>query len=442
MTERTSIRRELVKQTALLFVVFALLFSLLGLGIYSMVSSNIYRTADDKLLSIEAAASVVSMNASETEVEDSAPAESAASTEAAATDAAYAIQQDIVEANPQFIMLMRDKQGALVDTVGLYASYPDFLSDVPFNADDLGRIYQTSAGGYQYRGITYTVVDDGEPSYLQVLVNVDAELAILDGFTRTLVAYLAVAVIVAAAASYLLSRRTLKPIVENWRAQTEFVQNASHELRTPLAVMQTTGELLLDHPDSLIVDRFEDVSTITSETKRLSRLVDDLMALSLDDSGRANLVMGAVDVDALVRDTAATYGDFAELQDKRLSAETAFGETIEADSDKLRQLLGIVLDNALKYTSTGDAIAVKTQAAGSKCTITVADTGCGIEPEDREHVFERFYRADKARSRETGGHGLGLSLAQGIVEAHGGTITLAANEPRGTVVAITLPRTS
>lgn len=435
MTESTSIRRELIRQTALLFVVFALLFSLLGAGIYSMVSSNIYRTADEKLLSIETATNLVVFDADEADVESAVPAA------AVVTESAYAIQQDIVEVDPQFITLMRDEQGALVDTVGLYASYPDFLSDVPFDANNLGRIYETSAGGYQYRGITYILADDGELTYMQVLVNVDSEIAILDDFTRALVAYLAVAVIVAAAASYLLSRRTLKPIVENWKAQTEFVQNASHELRTPLAVIRTTGELLLDHPDSRIVDRFEDVNTIASETKRLSRLVDDLMTLSLDDAGRANLVMGAVDVDALVRDATAAYEDFADLQDKRLSVETDFGHAIEADSDKLRQLLGIVLDNALKYTSPGDAIEVRTQATGSKCAISVSDTGCGIEPEDRERVFERFYRADKARSRETGGHGLGLSLAQGIVEAHGGTIELTANEPHGTVVAITLPYT-
>ena len=224
------------------------------------------------------------------------------------------------------------------------------------------------------------------------------------------------------------------------RAQTEFVQNASHELRTPLAVIQATSELLLDRPDSRIVDRFEDVSAIASETKRLARLVDDLMALSLDDAGRASLDESAVDADALVCDMAATYEDFAALQGKRLIVDAAFDGTVRADADKLRQLLAIVLDNALKYTSAGDEIALSTRASGSKCVIRVADTGCGIDPADRAHVFERFYRADKARSRETGGYGLGLSLAQGIVEAHGGTIALDANEPRGTVVLITLPR--
>ena len=193
-------------------------------------------------------------------------------------------------------------------------------------------------------------------------MNVDSEIAILDGFTRTLIVYLAAAVVVAAGASYLLSRRTLKPIVANMRAQTEFVQNASHELRTPLAVIQTTGELLLDSPNSRIVDRFEDVNAITSETKRLARLVDNLMELSLGDAGRSSLDASAVNLDALVREACAAYEDFATLQDKRLEVETGSRETIEADADKLRQLLGIVLDNALKYTAPGDEITVRTRA--------------------------------------------------------------------------------
>lgn len=462
MSERTLIRRELAKQTALLFFVFALLFALLGVGIYSMVSANIFRSADENLESIGTDADLITFDRTTTGTEAATPrantvddadaddaddANDADDADATAPDdvaaeLSYSIQRGIVDADPQFITLVRDAQGALLDTVGLYATYPAYLNDVPFDAGDLDRIYQVSAGGHVYRGITYDLVGDDAPTYLQVLVNVDSELAILDGFTRTLVLYLAAAVVVSAAASYLLSRRTLKPIVENWRAQTEFVQNASHELRTPLAVIQTTGELLLDHPDSRVVDRFEDVSAITSETKRLARLVDDLMALSLDDAGRATLDASTVDVDALVRDVAAAYDDFASVQDKRLVVETAFGQAVEADADKLRQLLGIVLDNALKYTAPGDEIAVRTRASGAKCLIEVADTGCGIDPADRERVFERFYRADKARSRETGGHGLGLSLARSIVEAHGGTIALAANDPRGTVVVIALPRTA
>ena len=433
MTERALIRRELVRQTALLFFVFALLFALLGAGVYSMVSSNIYRNADENLQAIGMESDYITLDAAGSgsaivdDVVVEEPDGAAPSDATAIDDLSLTLQQSIVDADPQFITLIRNEQGDLLETVGLYASYPSFLRHIPFDKNDLERVYQIAAGGHEYRGITYAANDEGETTYLQTLVNVDSEIAILDGFTRTLIVYLAAAVVVAAGASYLLSRRTLKPIVANMRAQTEFVQNASHELRTPLAVIQTTGELLLDSPNSRIVDR-------------LARLVDDLMELSLGDAGRSSLDASAVNLDALVREACAAYEDFATLQDKRLEVETGSRETIEADADKLRQLLGIVLDNALKYTAPGDEITVRTRASGPKqCVVEVADTGCGIDPEDRAHVFERFYRADKARSRETGGYGLGLSLAQHIVEAHGGSIALEPNEPRGTVVVVTLP---
>lgn len=448
MTERALIRRELVRQTALLFFVFALLFALLGAGVYSMVSSNIYRNADENLQAIGMESDYITLDAAGSgsaivdDVVVEEPDGAAPSDATAIDDLSLTLQQSIVDADPQFITLIRNEQGDLLETVGLYASYPSFLRHIPFDKNDLERVYQIAAGGHEYRGITYAANDEGETTYLQTLVNVDSEIAILDGFTRTLIVYLAAAVVVAAGASYLLSRRTLKPIVANMRAQTEFVQNASHELRTPLAVIQTTGDLLLDHPESRIVDRFEDVNVITSETKRLSRLVNDLMTLSLDDAGRTPLARETVDVSALVRDTAGAYEEFAALQDKRIEVEADTGLVVQADADKVRQLLGILVDNALKYTEAGDVVQLSAQAKGAKCVLRVADTGCGIEPEDRAHAFERFYRADKARSRETGGHGLGLSIAKGIVEAHGGSIALEANEPRGTVAVITLPRQS
>ena len=451
MTERALIRRELAKQTALLFCVFSLLFALVGAGIYSMVSASVFRTADENLRAIGSDIEFIMLDGEAAAIDASgAPAGSvdvetpidAEAYETADAELSYSIQQDIVDTNPQFLTLMRDGEGALLDTVGLYAAYPAYFGEIPFDAGDLDRIYEVSAGGHEYRAVSYAVDEGGSVSYLQVLVNVDAELAILQSFTSTLAAYLVAAVVAAAAASYLLSRRTLKPIVANWRAQTEFVQNASHELRTPLAVMQTTGELLLDHPDDRIVDRFEDVNAIASETKRLARLVDDLMALSLDDAGRSSLAVASVGVDGLVRDVASAYEDFALAQGKRLFVEASFGGDVEGDADKLRQLLAIVLDNALKYTGPGDEIVVRTRAEGARCVVEAADTGCGIDPEDRQRVFERFYRADKARSRETGGHGLGLALAKGIVEAHGGSIAIEANEPRGTVVVISLPRTA
>ncbi len=449
MLEKATIKRELAKQTALLFVVFALVFSLLGAGVYQMVSANIFRTVDEDLEASAPSADIelFADGAEDASGMDAPAADLALSSEADEAGSAgdspqlEALAADLLADIPLYITLLRDENGTITDTVGLYATRPEYLNTVPFNAAETNRIVQFAAGSHTFRSITYAL--EGETSkaaYAQMLVSVDSELAILNQFTKALVIYLAVAVMLSAAASYLLSRRTLRPLVESWRAQTEFVQNASHELRTPLAVIQTTADGLLDCPQSRIVDRFEDVSTVSEETKRLTRLVDGLMELSLDDAGHARLHCARVQVDDVAAQTTARYEDFAELQGKKLAVDARFGGSVEADEDKLRQVLGILLDNALKYTESGDSVTVSTRGQGTKCAITVADTGCGIAPEDRERAFERFYRADKARSRETGGHGLGLSLARAIVEAHGGTIALEANEPRGTVAVITLPR--
>ena len=112
---------------------------------------------------------------------------------------------------------------------------------------------------------------------------------------------------------------------------------------------------------------------------------------------------------------------------------------MRGDRDKLRQLLAILLDNALKYTNAGDAVRLSVAVRGSDTTIRVEDTGIGIDEEDLERVFDRFYRADTARSRETGGAGLGPSIARGIIEAHGGTIRLENIEPKGVAAVVRLP---
>ncbi|WP_417351184.1 sensor histidine kinase [Gordonibacter pamelaeae] len=321
---------------------------------------------------------------------------------------------------------------------GKPGSYPSFLEGVPFDPNDVDRVCQTEAGGHAYRGITFPL-EEAERTYLQVLVNVDAELAILDGFTRTLVLYLAAVVVAAAAASYLLSRRTLKPIVQNWKAQTEFVQNASHELRTPLAIILAAQERLLAEPGARIVDRFEDVGAVADETKRLARLVDDLMTLtSADASTEDEREAAPLEVGGIVEDVAGLYADVAEVAGKTLTVAVRPAGEVRIEADALRQVLGILLDNALKYTVAGDSVAVRCEERGARVTLSVADTGCGIDPADRGRVFERFYRADTART--TPGSGLGLSIARALVEHAGGVVAIEANEPRGTCVTVVLPK--
>ena len=301
--EERRVRRLLARNTLLFFVTFAVLFSLFGVLIFQMVSSSIYRSADDQLAELRILTSSATLDwASEdggggyevlSDGNLSAEAKGAgAGLEEAMADSASdggitILSRTYVASNPQLIYLWRSADGKAVGTEGFYSSYPAYFDDIPFEVGDLDRVYEVRAGGHAYRGINYAMgsggAAEGEVSnraYLQVLVNVDSEIALLEHFTQVLVVYLAVAVAVAAAVSFLLSHRTVKPIVASMNRQTEFVQNASHELRTPLAIILAAQERLLAEPGARIVDRFEDVGAVADETKRLARLVDDLMTLT------------------------------------------------------------------------------------------------------------------------------------------------------------------
>lgn len=235
-----------------------------------------------------------------------------------------------------------------------------------------------------------------------------------------------------AIASYILSRRTLKPIFIAWEKQTEFVQNAAHELRTPLTIIQAKQQLLLKEPESKIIDKSEDISLTISETRRLTKLINELMVLATADSNQMKLKKEELNIDQVITEITTPYVEYAQMQNKQLKLDLNCNKSENIDANKITELMVILLDNAIKYTKEGENITVKTYTKDTKAIIEVIDEGIGISDEQKKHIFERFYRADKARSRETGGTGLGLAIAQTIVKAHGGTIKVQNNEPKGT----------
>ena len=437
MTERALIHRELVRQTALLFFVFALLFALLGAGVYSMVSSNIYRNADENLQAIGMESDYITLDAAGSgsaivdDVVVEEPDGAAPSDATAIDDLSLTLQQSIVDADPQFITLIRNEQGDLLETVGLYASYPSFLRHIPFDKNDLERVYQIAAGGHEYRGITYAASDEGETTYLQTLVNVDSEIAILDGFTRTLIVYLAAAVVVAAGASYLLSRRTLKPIVANMRAQTEFVQNASHELRTPLAVIKAECEYALSDNASE-EDMLEALSSIDEQTDKMTKLVTALLTLSRTEQGDKRYKLEDTDLSELVKKTCA---DFVLAKNITLTADIEDNIIIPAQAQLISLMLENLLSNAVKYGRDGGHIEVRLKKDNG-IVLSVKDDGIGIKEEDLPKIWGRFYRADESRSRESG-FGLGLSLVSQIAALHGGKVSASSVYGEGSEFTVT-----
>lgn len=228
----------------------------------------------------------------------------------------------------------------------------------------------------------------------------------------------------------------LDSLDEAHRAQERFVSDASHELRAPLTAIQGNIELLRRQPGMSEADRDEALGEIEREATRLGRLVADLLALAHADAGIA-IVQRQVDLDVVVLDAFRTARPLAQRQE--LSLDPFEPIQVCGDADRLKQLVLILLDNAIKYTPVGGSVTLGLASADTNAIITVADSGVGIASADLPHVFERFYRADPARGRDPGGTGLGLPIAQWIVTQHGGAIDLHSIPDQGTTATIRLP---
>jgi two-component system, OmpR family, sensor kinase len=230
----------------------------------------------------------------------------------------------------------------------------------------------------------------------------------------------------------------LASLEEADRSQRRFVGDASHELRAPLTAIQANLELLLRELDTSPDDQHEMLEHANREAHRLSRLVADLLALARADAGLM-VRKDRVEIDRVLLGALGEARNRANGQ--RIVVDSLEPAVVVGDEERLSQLLLILLDNALKYTSADGSVSLELTRDGSMSEIRIHDTGIGIAQQDLSHVFERFYRADPARSRDPGGTGLGLPIARWIVEQHGGSIVLESSHGAGTTAIIRLPTT-
>lgn len=338
--------------------------------------------------------------------------------------------------SPRLIMIERNQNGEIQNEEEL-GSLNNYKNEIKFNSSNLEKIYNLQIDGqYNYRVINFETTKNDETIYIQVLANVDGEAGILENMQNTLMLGTIILVLISMIASYILSKRAMKPMIIAYEKQTEFVQNASHELRTPLTIIQAKQELLLTEPNKKIIEKSEDINLTLKETRRLSKLIKELMEIARADNKKIKIEKQSTDINKLIKEIVKPYVELATIQNKQLKLELEYNKKIHINQNKINELFVILLDNSLKYTNTGDTIIIKTYAKDGKCNIEVQDTGIGISKEGIKHIFERFYREDKARSRQTGGNGLGLSIAQNIVALHKGTIKAEHNNPKGTIIKI------
>jgi len=228
----------------------------------------------------------------------------------------------------------------------------------------------------------------------------------------------------------------LASLEEAYSAQQRFTADASHELRAPLTAIRGNLDLLDRIRDMPADERRQTLTHVRREVERLSRLVNDLLALARADAGQA-LETRPVELDALLVDAHRQARSLARGVSVHLgNLEPA---VVQGDEDRLRELLLILVDNALRYTPEGGTVTLWLKHEQPWAVVGVEDTGIGIEPEDLPHVFDRFWRADKARSRDSGGTGLGLAIAKWIVDHHGGELVVESTPGKGSRFSVCLP---
>jgi signal transduction histidine kinase len=225
------------------------------------------------------------------------------------------------------------------------------------------------------------------------------------------------------------------------RAQRDFVANVSHDLKTPLTSIQGFSQAMLDGAITDEQGYRQAAGIINAEAERMSRLVNELLVLTRLESGLSALDIHPVDIGQVVREQVLAMQPQAAAAGVSLSLSSGAGQlTAPADPDRLKQALGNLVDNALKYTPAGGSVLVETAAVPGGARISVRDTGRGIPEEELARVMERFYRVDKARGPgTTGSLGLGLAIAREIVAAHGGTLEIDSRPGMGTSVVVTIP---
>ena len=252
------------------------------------------------------------------------------------------------------------------------------------------------------------------------------------------------------AAAWFLSGRALIPIQQAFQRQQEFVADASHELRTPLTVLRSATDLLNQHREEPLEHNGELFDDVRAEIMRMERLAQDLLTLARSDTGGLELMTAPLDIADIASEVVRRTTPLAQSKGVQLTlraeppplprgAERNVGSTVEADPDRLQQVFLILIDNAIKHTPPGGDVTVQVQRHGQSSQVTVADTGTGIAPEHLPRIFDRFYRADRARSRDGGGTGLGLAIAKMLIEAHGGQLQLTSTLGVGTQVTVSLP---
>ena len=340
------------------------------------------------------------------------------------------------------------RSGSEADAAGLSNSYTIILNEdgsVASWTSDRTDLYSDE----QVASITESILSEGrdhgrigtqfyqkaEKDGQTLLIVLDARMEYLSASNvlRSTVLIAAAACVLLSLLAWLLIRRMVQPVEEAFVRQKQFVSDASHELKTPLAVISANAEVLEKE-----IGENEYLEYIRSEVRRTDTLVRNLLTLARLDRNEQKAEMRRFDLSHALLDVTLPFESTVYEAGKTLEIDIPDGIDCIGNEEMIKQLAVILLSNALKYSDDGGRIEISLKARGKQREIRVFNTGAPISPEDQEKIFDRFWRADPAHGRDTGGHGLGLAIARTIVETHGGKIAVDSREGFGTAFTVTL----
>lgn len=319
-------------------------------------------------------------------------------------------------------------------------------SNAPLKTEDIVELVNSALLSESPKGLAK--LNSVEYPYLKSFTNDDREQIILFrdfthelNFQRTIITALIITGIICLAlsfcGSFYMANRAMQPIQQTWQQQIDFLSDASHELRTPLSVIQTNLDIVMSSPEERVASQMKWLQNIQEESFQMARLVDSLLLLARFDANHNFLTKQPFLINEAVRNAALPFEPLTAENKINFSISAKPQITINGDELRIKQVVGILLDNAIRHTPAGGRISVMLSTLDNTALLTVSDTGEGIAPQELDKIFNRFYQIDKSRS--SGGTGLGLSIAKCIVENHDGRIAVESTPGSGTTFNIFLP---
>ncbi|HBH13522.1 MAG: Histidine kinase [Clostridiales bacterium 38_11] len=290
-----------------------------------------------------------------------------------------------------------------------------------------------------YRIYTKFFRNEGTMGVLQLYQDISMELFILNHLKKILIITSLMSAVILTIVSWFLAGLSISPVKKAWLRQKEFVADASHELRTPLSVIQTNLDAALCDQERTISDNEMWLNNAYTETQLMTKLVEELLTLAQIDANQIRITREKINFSDICMSVIDRFR--VKLIENNLELDTNIDEDIFIMGDSLRvaQLITIFLDNAIKYTNRNGKIKITLKSENDCATFRITDSGMGMSRRDTERIFDRFYRADKARHRENGGTGLGLSIAKWIADNHKGKITVDSKIGQGTTFIVEFP---